>query len=59
MGVEAAEIDFVIDQVVQGVFEGAREQLQFEIDGKETRAGVDVFVARHGGLHLDRFHFDP
>ena len=59
VGVEAAEIDFVIDQVVQGVFEGAREQLQFEIDGKETRAGVDVFVARHGGLHLDRFHFDP
>jgi hypothetical protein len=32
----------VIDEVVQGVFEGARQQLPFEINGDEARAGVDV-----------------
>ena len=49
-GIEAAEVKFVIDKVVQGVFEGAGQQLPFEIDGNEARAGVDVFVAGHGRL---------
>jgi hypothetical protein len=40
-GVEAGQVELVIDQVVQGVFEGAGQQLPFEIDGKEARAGVD------------------
>ena len=47
-GIEAGEIQFVIDEVVQGMFEGARLQLPFEIDGKKARAGVDGLVAGHG-----------
>jgi hypothetical protein len=47
-GVEAGQIQFVIDQVVQGVFEGVRMQLPFEIDGNEARAGVYLLVAGHG-----------
>jgi hypothetical protein len=30
------------------VFEGTGQQLPFEIDGDQPRAGVDVFVAGHG-----------
>jgi hypothetical protein len=29
------------------VFEGTGQQLPFEIDGDQPRAGVDVFVAGH------------
>jgi hypothetical protein len=47
-GVEAGQIELVIDEVVQRVFEGAGMQLPFEIDGNEARAGVDVLVAGHG-----------
>jgi hypothetical protein len=36
--------------VIQCVLETAREQLPFEIDGNESRAGVDGFVARQEGL---------
>ena len=49
VAIETGEIELVIDQVVQDVFEGARYQLP-EIDGDETWAGVDVFVAGHGSL---------
>jgi hypothetical protein len=31
----------VIDQGVQGVFEGVGQELPFEIDGYEARAGVE------------------
>jgi hypothetical protein len=31
----------VVHKIVQGVLEGAGQQLPFEIDGKEARAGVD------------------
>lgn len=49
-GVEAGQIEPMIDQVVQGVFEGAGMQLPFEIDGNEALAGVYVFVAGHEPL---------
>ena len=49
-GVETVEVKFVIDKVVQGVFEGAGQQLPLQINGNEARAGVDVFVAGHGRL---------
>ena len=41
-------IKLLIDEVVQGVFEGAGVQLALEINGNEARAGVDVLVAGHG-----------
>jgi len=37
----------VIDAVIERMFEGAREQLPLQVNRKKTRAGVDVFVARH------------
>ena len=37
----------MIDQIVQGVFEGAGKQLPFEINDYEARAGVDVLLAGH------------
>ena len=46
-GIEAGEIDLMVDQVVQRVLERARDELSFEIDGNEARAGVYVFVAGH------------
>ena len=45
--IKAAEIESVIDQIIQGVFKGAEKQLPFEIDGDESRAGVDGLVAGH------------
>ena len=45
-GIEAGEVEFVVDQVIERVFEAAREQLSLQIDGDEARAGVDVFVQR-------------
>ena len=46
--IETGQVQFAIDEVVQGVFEGAGQQLPFEIDGKKARAGINVFVAGHG-----------
>ncbi len=46
-GIEALEVDLVIDKVVQGVLESAGQKLSLQIDGKKTRAGVDYLVARH------------
>jgi len=37
----------VINQVVQGVFKSAGQQLPFEIDGNEARAGVYLLVTGH------------
>jgi hypothetical protein len=38
----------MIDELVQGVFEGAGQELRLQIDGNQARAGVDGFVAGHG-----------
>ncbi|HLQ26821.1 MAG TPA: hypothetical protein VK138_13210 [Acidiferrobacterales bacterium] len=37
----------MIEQVVQGVFEVAGQQLPMQINGEKPGARVDVFVARH------------
>lgn len=51
-GIEAGQIDLVIDEVVEGVLEGAGKQLPLEINRQKSRAGVDGFVARHAvGLY--------
>src|SRR5690606_25094856 len=46
-GIEAGQVDLVVDQMVQGILEGARQQLPFEINGNEARAVVDRLVAGH------------
>ena len=40
-------VEFVIDEVIEGVLEAAGKQLPLQVNGKKTRAGVDVLVARH------------
>lgn len=49
-GVESGEVDFVVDEVAQGVLEGAGQQLPFKINGNQARAGVDSLVTGHEGL---------
>ncbi len=46
--IEARQVEFVVDQMVECVFEAAGQQLPFKIDGEKARAGVDGFVAGHG-----------
>ena len=46
-GIEAGQVELVIDEVIERVFEGAGKQLPLQVNGKETGAGVDVFVAGH------------
>jgi hypothetical protein len=45
--VEGAEVDLVVEQMVQRVLEGAGQSLGFEVNGKKARAGVDLLVAGH------------
>jgi hypothetical protein len=45
--IEAGQVELVIDEVIQCMFEGAGEKLPLQVNGKETGAGVDVFVAGH------------
>jgi hypothetical protein len=49
-GVEPGQIELMVDEVVQRVFEGAGQELPFEINGNEARAGVDCLVPGHGSL---------
>ena len=46
--IEAGQVAFVIDEVVEGVFEGDGEPLSLQVHGKKARAGVDGLVAGHG-----------
>jgi len=43
--IKSAEVNFVINQPAQRMFEGAGEHLSLEINGEKPRAGVDGFVA--------------
>ena len=40
----------MVDEVIQSMLEGAGEQLPLQVNGKETRAGVDVLIARHASV---------
>jgi hypothetical protein len=46
-GVEAAQVEFEIDKVVQDMLEGAGQQLPFKINGEKARAGLDDSLAGH------------
>jgi len=37
----------VIEEVIQGVFESAGQELPLQVNGEKSGTGVDVFVARH------------
>ena len=41
----------MVDEVIQSMFESAGKQLPLQVNSKETRAGVDVFVAPCGLFH--------
>ena len=46
-GIETGELEFVVDEVIQGRLEGAGQELPRQIDGEEARAGVYDFAAGH------------
>lgn len=46
-GIEAGQVEFVIEQVIQSMLEGAGQQLPLQVNGEKPGASVDVFVARH------------
>ena len=47
-GVKPGEIEFVLEQVVHSVLEGAGQQLSGQIDRDKPRTRIDVLVAGHG-----------
>lgn len=50
-GIESSQVKFVVEQVIQGMFEGTGDQLPLQVNSEKPGAGVDVFVARHELLH--------
>ena len=40
--IDGAEVDLVVDQMVQRVLECVGQQLSFEVHRKEARTGVDL-----------------
>ena len=40
--IDGAEVDLVVEQMVQRVFECVGQQLSFEVHRKEARTGVDL-----------------
>jgi hypothetical protein len=54
-GIKAAQIKFMVNEVVQRIFKGAGKQLPSQINRKKPGTGVNVFVAGH--LRLRNFVF--
>jgi hypothetical protein len=54
--IEVSQVDLVVKQVVQSVFDGARGELSLQVNCKKAWAGIDVFVTCHIRLqNLFRF----
>jgi hypothetical protein len=43
--IDGAEVDLVVEQMVQRVLERVGQQLSFEVLSKEARTGVDLPIA--------------
>ena len=54
-GVEGGEVELVIDQVAQRIFEAAGLDLPVEVDRDQFQALVDRFEARHAGFPPQEF----
>lgn len=54
-GVEQGEVEFVVDEVAQGVLETAGDHLSLEVHRQEHHAFVFRFVAGHGDFLVGRF----
>ena len=57
--IEAGQVDFVIKQLIQHVFDGAGDGLSLQVNGKKARAGVDVLVSGHVCSIKIVWQFDP
>lgn len=55
--VKAAEVDLVIEQVVQRVLECSGQQLGLQVHGQKARAGVDRLVASHRRASVVAMHW--
>lgn len=51
--IESAEVNLVVDEVIECVFDGAGKKLPLKINGKKSRAGVDMLVTGHGDSPKD------
>ena len=49
-GVDATQVQFMIDQVFQDMLEGAGQHIPLEMEDNEAQAGVDGFLADHGSV---------
>jgi len=56
--IKTSEIEFMVDQMVHGMFECAGRELLLQVYCEKSRADVDVFVARHLLLQNINLHFD-
>lgn len=57
-GIQAGQVDLVIEQVIHCMFDGVGQELSLQVHRDEARAGVDVFVARHLFLRKCVLQFD-
>ena len=46
-GIQAAQVQFLVEQVVECVLEGSRLQLPGQVDRQEPRLGDHILVAGH------------
>ena len=56
--IESGQIHFVIEQVIERMFEAAGQQLPLQVHRKVAWAGVDVFVTRHTVCAMGVLQFD-
>ena len=60
-GIEMRQVKLMINEIIEGMFEGAGTQLFRQIEGNELQIGVEVVVARHAQYSRvlsDRYHTD-
>ncbi len=56
--IETRQIDLVIEQMIQSVFNRAGRELSLQVNREKAWAGVDVLVTSHLNLKIIYSHFD-
>ena len=61
MRIKVAEVEFMVEEVIEGMFERTRQQLTREVDGQQAWSGIDVLVTSHVAMSSAksiRYHTD-
>lgn len=48
--IKEGQVEFVVEQVMHGMLETARQELFLQIDSEKARVGIDEFVAGYGAF---------